>query len=157
MVAFATEGVPTFLVGDSATGVPFFRALNNGLQCGTRLAKTLATLLHHRMSDQCPSHMVLTYSSCPSRTSRFVMRGVLELDGGLHLCRNRQSAHQKHRPQRLGHNQEPQRVLADPGLSLTLLPADFLSSSPSSLDHRLLKGTHPGHHRSSRSIRSTAR
>lgn len=32
---------PIFLVGDAAFGVPFFRALNNGLRCGTALARLL--------------------------------------------------------------------------------------------------------------------
>jgi hypothetical protein len=34
--------VDVFLVGDSAFGVPFFRALNNGFLCGSHLAFTLA-------------------------------------------------------------------------------------------------------------------
>ena len=34
-----------FLVGDSAFGVPYFRALNNGLMCGTKLAEYLSVVL----------------------------------------------------------------------------------------------------------------
>ena len=34
-----------FLVGDAAFGVPFFRALNNGLICGSKLAKAVAQLV----------------------------------------------------------------------------------------------------------------
>ena len=37
-----------FLVGDSAFGVPFFRALNNGLLCGTKLASTLNLILFEK-------------------------------------------------------------------------------------------------------------
>ena len=33
-----------YLVGDAAFGVPFFRSLNNGIICGTRLAESLATV-----------------------------------------------------------------------------------------------------------------
>ena len=40
--------VPTFLVGDAAFGVPFFRALNNGFVCGCRLATFLAYELNTR-------------------------------------------------------------------------------------------------------------
>jgi 2-polyprenyl-6-methoxyphenol hydroxylase-like FAD-dependent oxidoreductase len=35
-------GVALALVGDAAFGVPFFRALNNGLRCGSMLARALA-------------------------------------------------------------------------------------------------------------------
>jgi hypothetical protein len=34
------------LVGDAAFGVPFFRSLNNGLLCGTELARLLSTDPH---------------------------------------------------------------------------------------------------------------
>ena len=48
-VCFSRAGTPkrapVFLVGDAAFGVPFFRALNNGLRCGTALAHVLARLL----------------------------------------------------------------------------------------------------------------
>lgn len=48
-VCFSRAGTPKrapiFLVGDAAFGVPFFRALNNGLRCGTALAHVLARLL----------------------------------------------------------------------------------------------------------------
>lgn len=37
--------VDVFLVGDAAFGVPFFRALNNGIMCGSHLAHTLAKLI----------------------------------------------------------------------------------------------------------------
>ncbi len=37
--------IPAFLVGDAATGMPFFRALNNGFYAGSRLATTLASAL----------------------------------------------------------------------------------------------------------------
>ena len=40
------DKVPMFLVGDAAFGVPFFRALNNGLICGSECAKTLLAELH---------------------------------------------------------------------------------------------------------------
>jgi len=36
--------VYVFLAGDSAFGVPFFRALNNGVLCGTHLAFTVARI-----------------------------------------------------------------------------------------------------------------
>lgn len=36
------------LVGDAAFGVPFFRSMNNGLLCGTQLAKAIADALKQR-------------------------------------------------------------------------------------------------------------
>lgn len=43
----ATDGTTNFyLVGDAAFGVPFFRALNNGLMCGTECAKSVFTELY---------------------------------------------------------------------------------------------------------------
>jgi len=41
-VATIEDGRAYFLVGDAAFGVPFFRALNNGLMCGSKLAHSLA-------------------------------------------------------------------------------------------------------------------
>lgn len=38
--------VAVFLVGDAAFGVPFFRAINNGFVCGSRLASSIAHTLH---------------------------------------------------------------------------------------------------------------
>jgi len=43
-VAIQRDGYTYYLVGDAAFGVPFFRACNNGLQCGS--------ILSHAMSDQ---------------------------------------------------------------------------------------------------------
>jgi len=40
-----------FLVGDAAVGVPFFRALNVGLVCGTKLAYCVHDLLHKQFND----------------------------------------------------------------------------------------------------------
>lgn len=39
------SAVCAFLVGDALFAVPFFRALNNGIQCGTRLARTVVNCL----------------------------------------------------------------------------------------------------------------
>lgn len=43
-----------FLVGDSAFGVPFFRALNNGLLCGSKLAFCLNDLLSDHLKSYTP-------------------------------------------------------------------------------------------------------
>lgn len=45
-----------FLVGDAAFGVPFFRALNNGLLCGSKLAVTIHDLM--KCMDEEGSHDV---------------------------------------------------------------------------------------------------
>lgn len=36
-----------FLVGDAAFGVPYYRALNNGILCSSQLAKTIDAMLNH--------------------------------------------------------------------------------------------------------------
>jgi len=43
-----------FLVGDAAFGVPFFRALNNGLLCGSKLAFCLSDLLSEHLKSYTP-------------------------------------------------------------------------------------------------------
>ncbi len=43
-----------FLVGDAAFGVPFFRALNNGLLCGSKLAFCLSDLLSDHLKSYTP-------------------------------------------------------------------------------------------------------
>lgn len=40
------------LVGDAAFGVPFFRSFNNGLLCGTKLAKAIADSLKQKNEDR---------------------------------------------------------------------------------------------------------
>jgi hypothetical protein len=44
-----------FLVGDAAFGVPYFRALNNGLLCGTKLAETLAAVMWQLRTGGAPA------------------------------------------------------------------------------------------------------
>ena len=41
-----------FLVGDAAFGVPYYRALNNGILCSSQLAKTLDAMLNHRWLEE---------------------------------------------------------------------------------------------------------
>ena len=41
MIPGIDRPLPTYLVGDAAFGVPFFRALNNGFLCGSMLARCL--------------------------------------------------------------------------------------------------------------------
>jgi hypothetical protein len=47
-----------FLVGDAAFGVPFFRALNNGLLCGSKLAFCLNDLLSEHLKSYTPKSLM---------------------------------------------------------------------------------------------------
>jgi hypothetical protein len=53
--------VPTFLVGDAAHGVPYFRAINNGLLAGSRLAHSLGDVLTEALvrHDNVPNRAAL--------------------------------------------------------------------------------------------------
>ena len=42
VTTFTSAGKPVYLAGDSSTALPYFRSLNNGLLCGTRLGVSLA-------------------------------------------------------------------------------------------------------------------
>ena len=55
------------LVGDSAFGVPFFRALNNGLLCGTKLAEELARIADSEFESLEPLNRYFTSSFPPLR------------------------------------------------------------------------------------------
>lgn len=48
------DGVSYFLVGDAAFGVPFFRALNNGLLCGSHLAHTIVEVVNRGSAEDAP-------------------------------------------------------------------------------------------------------
>jgi len=46
------QGRSVFLVGDAAFGVPFFRALNNGLLCSSKLAHCIADEFAHQTGQE---------------------------------------------------------------------------------------------------------
>eukprot|EP00698_Gefionella_okellyi_P011463 TRINITY_DN3022_c0_g1_i3.p1 TRINITY_DN3022_c0_g1~~TRINITY_DN3022_c0_g1_i3.p1 ORF type:complete len:816 (-),score=158.12 TRINITY_DN3022_c0_g1_i3:1863-4310(-) len=71
-----------FLVGDSACGVPFFRALNNGLMCGTELAKHVAKMMlsfdsnPHAASEAVRAYNKEALSMCDGEISKARLKKV---------------------------------------------------------------------------------
>ncbi len=72
-----------FLVGDAAFGVPFFRALNNGLMCGSQLAQALT----HLWEGQEPENVMSSYSSFVKRLAWAEMIKAKNKRGLLRLAR----------------------------------------------------------------------
>lgn len=59
------DGVSYFLVGDAAFGVPFFRALNNGLLCGSHLAHTIVEVVNRGSAADAPGIVwVASWRAC---------------------------------------------------------------------------------------------